>query len=91
MGAYAELCDTLDGTAAEVGLDLVAGRLHLVLTDRAADRELRLPVGGAHPTVDATARVLVLSARLRHALRSEGVPLERRDGARARGRWPELA
>jgi hypothetical protein len=48
-------------------------------------------VGGPHPTVDATATVLVLSARLRRALRVEGVPVERRDGGRARGRWPELA
>jgi hypothetical protein len=91
MGAFAELCDTLDGTAVEVGIDLVAGRLHVVLTDRAADRELRLPVAGPHPTVDATARVLVTSARLRRALRTEGVPVQRGDGGRARGRWPELA
>jgi hypothetical protein len=33
----------------------------------------------------------VHSARLRRALRTEGVPVQRRDGGRASGRWPELA
>jgi hypothetical protein len=83
---FQELYDAMRAAGVDVEVDLVADGHRIVLVDRAGGRVLRLPVRGGF---DRTASVLVLSARLRHALRLHAT-VDSRDGTLARGVWPEF-
>jgi hypothetical protein len=84
---FERLCEAMEGSGVDVGVELAGERHRIVLTDRAGERVLRLPVVGGF---DRTAAVLVASALLRDALGLRA-PVEHSDGTIARGAWPELA